>query len=827
MAVNPKKYVPPHQHSIRDIVDGKISFTGIKTASNSNIDWTSIPYIHVKGNSYFYSQTEITGECPTFSWAELEPYLWGFNGGGEWTPDDLTLPLGDAYLRFTNTESDAIDIGLIYNSMDASPILYISQHLMVKKDFSAVAVTAFQGVLQLGSGYEAQGDMPQIILAHSEAAYGTKDILEINRSTGALGKLKCDTIYVDNIKNVAGTDLDITAFLDSDMLTLPIGINLEDTNVKIYRPTDGSTANQNSVRVQTPSDGALIVEQALFSKSLVVEHTGTFGESLVINYSTPYLSFQISDTDKAHIGVDASENLYLSALGSGDLNLSAASGVINIANDTVHTGDLVINKSNPSMAFQVSGANKLQLGYDNTYGIAAISSVGCYLNIASGSGDIVLYPASNLRLFGGTHFNPENSNTGQIGESGLHWYKGYFGSIYTDNLCKLDGSAWSLGGGGGDATFTSILLTSPIVALAVGSVSQDYFELMVNQYSPVNFFAVGRGFYFNTPEGYGVTINRTLYVDTIKKVDGSSWDFGSGGGNPFDQELNTDDDAKFATVLCTNGTGSVKCGATSASTALALGYDSTDTYITAYSRDLNLSSTSGVINIANDTVHTGDLVINKSNPSMAFQVSTVNKLQLGYNGSDSFISSVGCNLSIAAASGYDLILYPPNDHNVIVWNGRHIIPQSANGGQIGNSTYYWYASYVNNVYGKNPYTFGCERSKSDQEWLRKFTTREQAEEALTHQVTKNRRHTHYDPKDESKIICTCGKSGVGPCPEHEAEWNDLYAVHLGDCVEASSILILELDAELIKTQTELSTLKEKFETLQEEITLLKKQKTAA
>jgi hypothetical protein len=230
------------------------------------------------------------------------------------------------------------------------------------------------------------------------------------------------------------------------------------------------------------------------------------------------LSFQISDTDKAHIGVDASENLYLSALGSGDLNLSAASGVINIANDTVHTGDLVINKSNPSMAFQVSGANKLQLGYDNTYGIAAISSVGCYLNIASGSGDIVLYPASNLRLFGGTHFNPENSNTGQIGESGLHWYKGYFGSIYTDNLCKLDGSAWSLGGGGGDATFTSILLTSPIVALAVGSVSQDYFELMVNQYSPVNFFAVGRGFYFNTPEGYGVTINRTLYVDTIKKL---------------------------------------------------------------------------------------------------------------------------------------------------------------------------------------------------------------------------------------------------------------------------------------------------------------------
>jgi hypothetical protein len=51
-----------------------------------------------------YSQTEITGECPTFSWVNWNVSL-GFNGGGEWTPDDLTLPLGDAYLRFTNTKA--------------------------------------------------------------------------------------------------------------------------------------------------------------------------------------------------------------------------------------------------------------------------------------------------------------------------------------------------------------------------------------------------------------------------------------------------------------------------------------------------------------------------------------------------------------------------------------------------------------------------------------------------------------------------------------------------------------------------------------------------
>ncbi|HSV49808.1 MAG TPA: hypothetical protein VLH35_05785, partial [Candidatus Acidoferrales bacterium] len=53
----------------------------------------------------------------------------------------------------------------------------------------------------------AETDMPQIVLAHSEAAYGTRDTLEIWRSgKPGLAKLKCDTLFVGNIKKVDGSD---------------------------------------------------------------------------------------------------------------------------------------------------------------------------------------------------------------------------------------------------------------------------------------------------------------------------------------------------------------------------------------------------------------------------------------------------------------------------------------------------------------------------------------------------------------------------------------------------------------------------------------------
>lgn len=151
---------------------------------------------------------EVRSACPEFDWATLEPYLWGFNELGEWTPDSLTLPLGESVFRFKDeTTSNWLEMGLFFTTTDSSPVLWISQHLTVKKDFACGGMlTSFQGALFLGSGLEAESDMPQIVLAHSEAAYGGRDTLEVWRAgKPGLAKLKCDTLLVDKIKKIDGT----------------------------------------------------------------------------------------------------------------------------------------------------------------------------------------------------------------------------------------------------------------------------------------------------------------------------------------------------------------------------------------------------------------------------------------------------------------------------------------------------------------------------------------------------------------------------------------------------------------------------------------------
>jgi hypothetical protein len=156
----------------------------------------NVPYLKVLGNAFFEDLTQLECVCPTFTWAELEPYLWGFDDG-VWTPDDLTLPLGDSVLRFKDiTSTNYLELGLIFSEMDPSPILYLSQHLFVKKDFSCGGmIGSNQGCLNLGSGLQADWDMPQIVLGHSEAAYGSMDTLEINRSgIGTLHRARSSNI---------------------------------------------------------------------------------------------------------------------------------------------------------------------------------------------------------------------------------------------------------------------------------------------------------------------------------------------------------------------------------------------------------------------------------------------------------------------------------------------------------------------------------------------------------------------------------------------------------------------------------------------------------
>jgi hypothetical protein len=149
----------------------------------------------------------------------------------------------------------------------------------------------------------------------------------------------------------------------------------------------------------------------------------------------------------------------------------------------------------------------------------------------------------------------------------------------------------------------------------------------------------------------------------------------------------------------------------------------------------------------------------------------------------------------------------------LVMSGN-ITPITANTYDCGNSSYYWYHVYSNWFVGKNNDVFGCERSKSGQEWMHPFSDKLSAEEFITHQVTKTKYHVEYDLANEANIICTCGKSVVHPCPEHFDAWREKYTVNIDKLVQATGYLALELDVEL-------EQLKQKMESLESEIATLR------
>lgn len=564
------------------------------------ISATQMPSTITANITLLNAREELSCEAPYFTWAQLEPYLWGFNEFGEWTPDDQTLPLGSSYLRITDvTTQDWIDIGLIHSEMDPGPVVWLSQHLIIKKDIGVGgAITSFQGALLLGSGFEGQSDMPQIVLAHSETTYGNMDTLEIKRFNHAgYAKLKCATLFCDEYKKIDGTTLNIPNQ----------ELNTDDNAVfNSVKGTDGTGA------VKAGDEGTLGWNVDYFTLTSHVKH---------LLLATP--------TDK-HVYVQRNLHVY---------------------------GNITCDGSYPS------------------------GSV--YWN------DILNKPSA---------FPPESHT-----HNASHVTSGVFATARIPNI--------------------------------------------------------------------------------------------------FDQSLNKANDTQFSTVLCTNGTGSVKCGASTVAVALSLGYDASNGYLTAHSKNLVINAVSGVINMQNDTNFAG--LINIRGGSINIQTSGgTNRVQFGHDGSNAYLTSLSGLLTLTGSGG--IWLY---GGNVSIRGGYHLVPETYETGQLGNSSYPWYASYVREVWAKNPHTYGCEPSKSDQYWERKCSSREVAEEVLTHEVTKWRKHIKYaDPSKSTDIMCVCGKVGNAPCPEHYHEWADTYGVNIGDMIEAASFLILELDAQVTKLQTRVEEL---------------------
>jgi len=239
------------------------------------------------------------------------------------------------------------------------------------------------------------------------------------------------------------------------------------------------------------------------------------------------------------------------------------------------------------------------------------------------------------------------------------------------------------------------------------------------------------------------------------------------------------------------------------------------TWLSAFSNSTTYSELHLVgssIQLENDVEAKGNIAINKTNPALAFQVSDSTKLAMGYDGSNTYftVSSDSGNNNLNFVNNSGSINFTSSSGKIYTVSGLQICPNSGGTGQIGNSTEYYYASYVDYVYGKHNGLFGCERSKSGQEWSHEYTTEFDALEYLTHELTKTKFHITYDQKDDKKIICTCGKSVENPCPEHIDEWNDKYTVNTGKITQATGLVVLEQSAKIAKLEMEIVSLKEQI-----------------
>ena len=209
LASSPQAAINTRYDSRLRVLEGSLTGSGsiVGGGGGGSVNWGNVPYV------------QLPSIWTEYTWAQLEPYLWGFDETPAWTPDDLEMPHTASYLRFKNStvdREDYIDVFPIYSTMDPeSPILFLSQHLLVKKDVSTGGMIASnQGVLGLGSGFESEGDMPQILLMHSEAGYDSRNILEINNADSyweagvfhhaTFAKVKCATLYVDSLLKVNG-----------------------------------------------------------------------------------------------------------------------------------------------------------------------------------------------------------------------------------------------------------------------------------------------------------------------------------------------------------------------------------------------------------------------------------------------------------------------------------------------------------------------------------------------------------------------------------------------------------------------------------------------
>jgi hypothetical protein len=222
VAINPKKYVPPHKHSAKDFIDGYLP-----SGNNSNIGQA--------GNIYDY--------------LTIRKQL---------ILKDPADPNGD----YINVNVKMIEDPLFPGTYN--PFIEISEGLYMYKD--AFTYGAFMtaspvgstggGCIQIGERFEHTNDPPRINITGTAAYLAITKGSTIENGydnwdlTSKLTGLKCSTIYADNIKKVDGSSW---TFGSTTISGLTIDAN-KDWNAKNITNIGELVASSIGLR-RTGSDG--------------------------------------------------------------------------------------------------------------------------------------------------------------------------------------------------------------------------------------------------------------------------------------------------------------------------------------------------------------------------------------------------------------------------------------------------------------------------------------------------------------------------------------------------------------------------------------------
>jgi hypothetical protein len=259
---------------------------------------------------------------------------------------------------------------------------------------------------------------------------------------------------------------------------------------------------------------------------------------------------------------------------------------------------------------------------------------------------------------------------------------------------------------------------------------------------------------------------------------------------------------------------------------------------------INLEGASPIINWYNNKDHTSHYAM------MGYGV-----MQTGYSATFFIASRTNADFLIASQQNRNIVLAPSTmggdgSGQVEIAGAHSLRPQTSNTGTIGQSGRYWYETWTNYLYAtnvyprsnrtgylgdqnhiwessaiqnlwyKNDWSNGCERSKANQEWPHQYSDYWDAAEELTHEMTKTKYHTPYDPDSDDKLVCVCGKKASAPCPEHQAQWNDRYGVNMTKVKYGAAYLALEHAAALVRLTQQNMQLEERIAELEAKLTRL-------